>query len=235
MSDPYQILGVSPSATDDEIKKAYRKLSKMYHPDMNINNPNKEETTKKFKEVQNAYDQIMDMKKHGYSSYNQYANQSSSSANNSYYSSRQYADFNDFFSDFFSNAYNNQYQNTYQSEEQRIYSSVVQYINSGYYQEALNLLEGINNRSAIWYYYSAIANSRIGNNVKALEHAKTALSMEPNNLQYQQLVQMLQNGRRTYRSFSSAYSSPMANYTNCCYKLILFNMFCNCCCGARIC
>ena len=54
MSDPYTILGVSSSATDDEVKKAYRTLSKKYHPDMNINNPNKEETTKKFKEVQNA-------------------------------------------------------------------------------------------------------------------------------------------------------------------------------------
>ena len=218
----------------EDLKANNKKTKKNEEKVDSTNKETKEETTKKFKEVQNAYDQIMDMKKHGYSSYNQYANQSSTN-NGSYYNSRQYANFDDFFSDFFSNAYANQYQNTYQSEEQRIYNSIVQYINSGYYQEALNLLEQINNRSSIWYYYSAIANSRIGNNVKAMEHAKTALSMEPNNLQYQQLVQMLQSGRRTYRSFSSAYSSPMANYTNCCYKLILFNMFCNCCCGARIC
>ncbi|MBD9156254.1 MAG: J domain-containing protein, partial [Lachnospiraceae bacterium] len=41
MRDPYQVLGVSQDASEEEIKKAYRKLSRMYHPDANINNPNK--------------------------------------------------------------------------------------------------------------------------------------------------------------------------------------------------
>ena len=43
MTDPYRILGVSPSASDDEVKKAYRNLSRKYHPDANINNPNKDQ------------------------------------------------------------------------------------------------------------------------------------------------------------------------------------------------
>ena len=71
MIDPYQVLGIERSASQDEIKKAYRTLSRKYHPDANINNPNKAQAEEKFKEIQQAYKQIMDEKENGYqSSYN---------------------------------------------------------------------------------------------------------------------------------------------------------------------
>ena len=54
------------------------------------------------------------------------------------------------------------------------------FINNGRYQEAINVLNGIDNKTAQWYYYSAIANSGIGNNVIALQHAREAARMEPN-------------------------------------------------------
>ena len=65
MTDPYQVLGVSRDASKEEIKKAYRKLSKKYHPDANINNPNKEQYEEKFKEIQQAYQTVMKMKNGG--------------------------------------------------------------------------------------------------------------------------------------------------------------------------
>ena len=69
MQDPYSILGVSRDASDEEIKKAYRKLSRIYHPDANINNPNKDQAEAKFKEIQQAYQQIMKEKEMGASGY----------------------------------------------------------------------------------------------------------------------------------------------------------------------
>lgn len=60
MNDPYETLGVPKDASDDQIKKAYRKLSKQYHPDLNKDNP---EATEKFKEVNTAYEILSDKQK----------------------------------------------------------------------------------------------------------------------------------------------------------------------------
>ena len=59
VNDPYSILGISPNASDDEVKKAYRDLSRKYHPDSYANNPLANLAEERFKEVQEAYDQIM--------------------------------------------------------------------------------------------------------------------------------------------------------------------------------
>ena len=67
MNDPYKILGVSRDASEEEIKKAYKALSRKYHPDANINNPNKDQAEEKFKEIQAAYQQIMKERTEGYS------------------------------------------------------------------------------------------------------------------------------------------------------------------------
>ena len=69
MRDPYTVLGVSRNATEEEIKKAYKTLSRKYHPDANINNPNKDQAEEMFKEIQQAYQQIMKERTGGGSSY----------------------------------------------------------------------------------------------------------------------------------------------------------------------
>ena len=55
MKDPYEVLGLPHGASEEEVKKAYRNLSRKYHPDANINNPNAAQAEEKFKEVQAAY------------------------------------------------------------------------------------------------------------------------------------------------------------------------------------
>ena len=66
MTDPYEVLGLARGASDEEIKKAYRALSRKYHPDANVNNPNAAQAEERFKQVQAAYDQIMKEKEQGY-------------------------------------------------------------------------------------------------------------------------------------------------------------------------
>ena len=69
MSDPYEVLGVPKNASDDEVKKAYRELSRKYHPDTYADNPLSGLAEEKFKEVQEAYKEIMDMRSGGGGSY----------------------------------------------------------------------------------------------------------------------------------------------------------------------
>ncbi len=69
MSDPYQVLGVDPGASDDEIKRAYRELARKYHPDNYQNNPLADLAEEKMKEVNEAYDAINKMRSGGGSSY----------------------------------------------------------------------------------------------------------------------------------------------------------------------
>src|ERR687885_276666 len=62
MRDPYEVLGVARSASEAEIKKAYRKLAKKFHPDSNKSDPKAKE---KFAEVSAAYDLLSDKDKRG--------------------------------------------------------------------------------------------------------------------------------------------------------------------------
>lgn len=82
MKDPYEVLGLQRGASKDEVKSAYRKLAKKYHPDMNENNPLKDLAEEKFKEIQWAYDEIMNgtssNSSYGSSSYTNYSNSNDS-------------------------------------------------------------------------------------------------------------------------------------------------------------
>ena len=177
IDDPYKVLGVSPNATDDEIKQAYRRLAKKYHPDRN---PDDAEAAKKMQQVNAAYEQIKNPEAYqqktggGYGGYQSYGYDPFWGAWQQYGQSQR--------------ATGDQYQ-----------QSAYQYIRYGRYQEALNVLANSPDKNARWYYLSALANDGLGNQVTALEHIRRAVSMEPGNSLYLQTLEQIQNGGAAYR------------------------------------
>lgn len=65
MTDPYKVLGVPSSATDEQVKAAYRELAKKYHPDNYANNPLSDLAQEKMQEINEAYDAIVTQRKAG--------------------------------------------------------------------------------------------------------------------------------------------------------------------------
>lgn len=227
MRDPYQILGVSKDASEEEIKKAYRKLSRIYHPDANVNNPNREQAEEKFKQIQQAYQQIMKEKEQGiYGGGEGYGGQEDGG----------FDPFESFFGGFGFGGFGNQGNRQNGAGEGDTYSvhmkAAMNYINSGHYREALHVLDGIGERTARWYYYSSIANQGLGSNALALEQARQAAAMEPQNAEYGRWVQRMESGGSWYAGRQMQYGGmPVSNGGGLCWKLCLANLICNLCCG----
>ena len=118
------------------------------------------------------------------------------------------------------------------SEEDAHLNAAANYIRSGHYKEALNVLAGISQHSARWYFYSASANSGLGNNVTALEDAREAVRLEPQNMQYQMLLQQLEGGGNWYQTRQTMYGYPGTYNSSWCVKLCIANLMCNICCNS---
>ncbi len=220
MNNPYDVLGVSESASDDEIKKAYRKLSRKYHPDANINNPNKLQAEEKFKEVQQAYQQIMDIRSGKAGSYGTgYGNSGSGSTN----------PFDDFGFGGFGGFNQRQRTASNQTADEKYLTAAYDYIRTGYYEQALNVLMQVETRNARWYFLSAIANLNVGNNIIAEQHAAQAVNMEPDNMEYRALYSQIQQGATRYTQRSEPYGG-MQMSGDPCMQCCMANLLCNCCC-----
>ncbi|MCM1057402.1 MAG: J domain-containing protein [Firmicutes bacterium] len=223
MYDPYSVLGISRSATEEEIKKAYKALSRKYHPDANINNPNKDQAEEKFKEIQAAYQQIMKERTSGYAGggYDSYGR--GSSGGGGYRGPFEGYGFGGFGGGFGQET---------GYEDNTYIRAAGNYIRNGYYREARTALDGMRpeERSARWYYYSAIAYSGLGSNVAALEHARQAAALEPGNMSYSRLVQQFESGGDWYQQRQAAYGYPTVGGNNLCLRLCIANLICNMCC-----
>ena len=121
----------------------------------------------------------------------------------------------------------------YQSAQQdpRL-QAAVNYINSRRYREALNTLDQVPERSALWYYLSGCANAGLGNNVLARDHAAQAVNMEPNNLQYRQLLNQLDFSSRRYQNspYGNGYGAggSTCGTGNMCCDLFIADQLCEC-------
>ena len=220
MRDPYEVLGVSPGASDDEIKAAYRKLAKKYHPDLNNGSA---EAEARMKEVNEAYTLLIKHK--------------GQTGGPSGYGSQGGFDFGGFgfdFEDLFGGGQRRNYQSTAYTENDPELRAAAQAVLSGRYSEALNLLHGATNRKAAWYYWSARANMGLGNRIAALNDARTAVNMAPDEPAFRELLAQLNAGSRAYgqRGTQGGFGSYLC--ANPCLTLCLANMLCNCCClGGR--
>ena len=215
MSDPYQVLGVSRSASDDEIKSAYRKLAQKYHPDLH---PGDAAAAQKMKEINAAYDMIKnpDAWKQAQAGG---ASQSGASQNpyGNPYAQWGGSPFEDWdpFAGFGAWSYTGGSQSYRQGAqrasgaEAEILRRAQQHIQQGSYDDAIHVLSATeaHKRTAEWYYLSATANYQVGNRITAVQHAQTAVRMEPDNMTYRSLLSRMQGGG-TYGNAANVVSMP---------------------------
>ena len=206
MIDPYKVLGVSPGASQEEIKKAYRKKAKECHPDLN---PNDREAGRKMNEINEAYQMLQNPEKYRakqeeeqrrqqyYSSYGSYGQRSQHSTGQGYGryegAGGWYSDFGDFnFEDFFGFGFGaRQYDTTPYPQEGDSDELVhaIYAVNSGRFDDAIAILTRMtsNYRNARWFYITAVAYNGMGETVRAMDLLQKAIQMEPNNPVYRQL------------------------------------------------
>ena len=234
VTDPYSILGVSRDASEDEIKSAYRKMAKKYHPDLHPDDP---KAADRMNEINEAYDMLSHPEKYrrrqaedafrrDYSGYSQgygpYDNRTYRNTSNTGYrgTGGWYStdfDFEDIFGFNPFNSYSSYRQAggtginpSVQSTDSPEIVRVVNAINAGSYRSAIEILVSITNayRNARWYYLYALALYGGGDNAQATEYMLRATQMEPSNSLYLSLYQKFAAEGRTYYRNTTTVVNP---------------------------
>ena len=215
MSDPYKVLNVSPDATDDEIKKAYRSLAKKYHPDKYQNSPLAEQAAEKMKDINAAYDQIVSDRKNGTSA-------GSSRGHGGYRNAGGY---------YRQNRYDPRREGGYYSEQggNSIFTNVRILINQRRYDEAEQILAGVppTERTAEWYYLMGVICYIRGRLDEAVNYINTSCMLDPDNSEYQSMQRDINEMRSGARGGYQRQSSGGCDMCSVCSCMLCASQ---CCC-----
>ena len=241
VDDPYKVLGIAPGATQEEIKRAYRKKAKECHPDLHPEDPSAE---RRMNEVNEAYDMLMNPEKYAYQrtqeQYSQQYNPYGQRTYGGYTNQQQYGgysgwtgDFGFGFDDFFgfSGGYNTvQPPKEIPSDSPQI-RQIIFDINHRDYQMAITRLQNIPGagRNARWYYLLGVANHGAGNIIAATENMQRAVQMDPGNQLYQTLLHQYRQSGQTYQTNAQGYNTWAMDPSRLCMNLCLLQMFCGFC------
>ncbi|MBO4283419.1 MAG: J domain-containing protein [Clostridia bacterium] len=216
MKDPYQVLGIPPTATDEEVKEAYRNLARKYHPDnYNADNPLADLATEKMQEINEAYDAIKNERINAKMRAETSGQNAGSGA-----TGHTGGDPND--------------------PHYAAYCEARRYLNSRRVSAADGILSRIpeNERSAEWHFLKSVVLMHRGWMNDAMRELETACGMDPDNQEYQQAKEMFNRSASGYGSTyynEGAYRRESAGCCDAdfCTTLCLANLLCNLCGGCR--
>ena len=200
MRDPYEVLGVSPDAGDDEVKRAYRDLARKYHPDNYQNNPLADLAEEKMKEINEAYDAITKGRTGG-------------PGGGGYSQSYSYGG-------------GTSYQQQRQSAGAGVFAQARQAISYNDLEGAERLLQGAPSRNGEWYFLMGSIAYRRGWLDEARQNYQIAVQMEPNNMEYRQALSMMRQGGYGYQPDMAGSS---CDAMDCCTALMCMNCMCGGC------
>ncbi len=244
VTNPRQILGVDENATQEDIKRAYRRKAKECHPDLHPNDPN---AAKKMNELNEAYDMLMNPEKYAqrqtqqnpYGQSGSYGNQQSQhqqyggySGQGGYSRGGWQSDFGGFgFDDFFGFG---TYQTTptpppaEQPGDPELVRQAIRDIQQRAYNSAVLHLQSVVSaqRNARWYYLSGVANQGAGNTIQAVECMTRACQMDPNNNLYMTLLRQYRQSGQTYQQNAGDYKTTFFDPTRLCYLCCLMQLCC---------
>ena len=208
MTDPYKVLNVPSTATDEEIKKAYRDLARKYHPDNYHDNPLADLAQEKMKEINEAYDTIQ-RQRNGRSHGSAAAGQGYQTGYGGYQS-----------------AYGG-----YAGAAGTVFAQVRMAVNRNDLGTAEQLLARIGDHNGEWNFLKGTICARRGWMDEARRYYQTACQMSPGNPEYRQALERLENGQGGYRPEGyEVFSTGCGD--NMCARLACTYLICNVCsCG----